>query len=307
MKRWKKFLTAGMCAAVMVSGLAYGGFQASAAVKGSAPVRMSSLTPSASGTTTYENKKVTVDASNISEGYVMVKYNGSGGKIKVQVTKSGGETYTYDLNARDAYEVFPFTEGNGTYSVKVFENTSGNQYMQVSSNDLNVTLSSQFKPFLYPNQYVNFSDSSQVVSVAKSLAASSPDQIGIVKNIYDYVTDNITYDNAKASSVQSGYLPNVDQVLAQKKGICFDYAAVMTSMLRSQNIPTKLVVGYTGSIYHAWVSVYLDNIGWVDNVIYFDGQDWKLMDPTFASSGKKSQEIMNYIGNSSNYKAKYSY
>ena len=81
----------------------------------------------------------------------------------------------------------------------------------------------------------------------------------------------------------------------------------MTAMLRSQNIPTKLVVGYTGSIYHAWVSVYLENIGWVDNVIYFDGHDWKLMDPTFASSGNKSQEIMDYINNAANYQAKYSY
>ena len=39
----------------------------------------------------------------------------------------------------------------------------------------------------------------------------------------------------------------------------------------------------------------------------FDGHDWKLMDPTFASSGKQSREIMQYIGNGSNYKAKYSY
>lgn len=53
--------------------------------------------------------------------------------------------------------------------------------------------------------------------------------------------------------------------------------------------------------------LYLDGQGWVDNVIYFDGHDWKLMDPTFASSGKQSQEIMQYIGNGSNYKAKYSY
>ena len=31
------------------------------------------------------------------------------------------------------------------------------------------------------------------------------------------------------------------------------------------------------------------------------------MDPTFASSGKQSKEIMQYIGNGGNYKAKYSY
>jgi hypothetical protein len=38
-----------------------------------------------------------------------------------------------------------------------------------------------------------------------------------------------------------------------------------------------------------------------------DDYEWKLMDPTFASSGKQSREIMQYIGNGSNYKAKYSY
>lgn len=268
---------------------------------------LKSLVPLAGGTVTYGNEKATIDASNASQGYVMVKYNGNGAKIKVQVIKSGKETYTYDLNARDAYEVFPFSEGNGSYVVKVFENVSGSQYMQIASANMDVSLSNQFLPFLYPNQYVNFSDSSQAVAVAKTLAASASDQIGIVRNVYDYVTDNITYDYAKAASVQSGYLPNIDHVLSVRTGICFDYAALMTAMLRSQNIPTKLVVGYTGSVYHAWVSVYLDNIGWVDNVIYFDGTDWKLMDPTFASSGKKSQEIMDYINNSANYKAKYSY
>ena len=268
---------------------------------------LKSLVPLAGGTVTYGNEKATIDASNASQGYVMVKYNGNGAKIKVQVIKSGKETYTYDLNARDAYEVFPFSEGNGSYVVKVFENVSGSQYMQMASANMDVSLSNQFLPFLYPNQYVNFSDSSQAVAVAKTLAASASDQIGIVRNVYDYVTDNITYDYAKAASVQSGYLPNIDHVLSVRTGICFDYAALMTAMLRSQNIPTKLVVGYTGSVYHAWVSVYLDNIGWVDNVIYFDGTDWKLMDPTFASSGKKSQEIMDYINNSANYKAKYSY
>ena len=137
-----------------------------------------------------------------------------------------------------------------------------------------------------------------MVKKGEELAASAVDDIGIVTNVYNFVTKNFTYDTALASSVQSGYLPNVDQVLAQKKGICFDYAAVMTAMLRSQDIPTKLVVGY---------NVYIDGQGWVDNIIYFDGYDWKLMDPTFASSGGNDPAIQQYITNSSNYKAKYTY
>jgi transglutaminase/protease-like cytokinesis protein 3 len=81
----------------------------------------------------------------------------------------------------------------------------------------------------------------------------------------------------------------------------------MTAMLRSQEIPTKLVIGYTGSVYHAWVNVYIEGQGWVDNVIYFDGHDWKLMDPTFASSGGNDPAVLEHIKNSANYKAKYSY
>jgi len=88
-------------------------------------------TPVASGSVTYGNGRATIDASNTSNGYVMIKYTGGQSRIKIQIAKS--TTYTYDLNARDAYEVFPFTEGNGTYSIKIFENVRGNQYAQVMS------------------------------------------------------------------------------------------------------------------------------------------------------------------------------
>lgn len=257
-------------------------------------------TPVASGSTTYGNGKVTMDASHTDQGYVMVKYTGSNGKIKVQVTKQ--TTYTYNLNARDAYEVFPLTEGNGSYTVKVFENISGNQYAQAFSQTLQVNLENQFTPFLYPNQYVNFNQNSNAVAVSAQVAAGAADQLGIVTNVFDYVVTNLTYDHNKAATVQSGYLPNVDSTLATRNGICFDYASLMTAMLRAQDIPTKLVVGYTGQLYHAWISVYLPNQGWVENVIYFDGQNWSLMDPTFASSGG----IALGAGDGS-YQAKYAY
>lgn len=85
----------------------------------------------------------------------MVKYTGSVGKIKVQISKNGSETYTYDLNNSGVYEVFPLSEGNGSYQVKVFENIQGNQYSQAFSQNLDVSISNPFGPFLYPNQYVN--------------------------------------------------------------------------------------------------------------------------------------------------------
>lgn len=293
MKRQSKFLWAAVLGIVLCFG-----------PKGSAfaQVRM----PQASGTTVYGNGIAALDVSHASEGYCMISYKGSVPKIKVQITKDG-ITYTYDLNARDSYEVFPFSEGNGTYSVKVFEQVAGNQYSQAMSEQIAVSLKDEFLPFLYPNQYVNFNEGSSVVALAGQITAGAADEVGKVRAVYDYVVGNLSYDYGKAQSVQSGYLPNVDQVLAAKTGICFDYAAVMTAMLRSQDIPTKLVVGYTGNVYHAWVNVYIKEIGWIDNFIYFDGTSWKLMDPTFASSGGNTDQIKQYIGDGANYKSKYSY
>lgn len=265
------------------------------------------LQPVASGKVTYKGGGVLLDASNTAQGYVMLKYEGSNKKIKVQITKDAGTTYTYNLNARNAYEVFPLTNGNGSYAVKVFENISGTKYSQILSKNIDVKLSNQYLPFLYPNQYVNFTGSSAVVKKGQEITKGIKNDLKKVEAVYDYTVDTLTYDKAKAESVQSGYLPDIDKVLAAKKGICFDYAAIMTSMLRSQNIPCKLVVGYTGDVYHAWINVYTPESGWVDGMIFFDGNKWQLMDPTFASSGKKSQAIMKYIGNGSNYKAKYVY
>ena len=48
------------------------------------------------GVTVYSNAKASIDASNLSEGYLIVKYTGGKSvRIKVQITKSGGTTYTY--------------------------------------------------------------------------------------------------------------------------------------------------------------------------------------------------------------------
>ena len=142
-------------------------------------------------------------------------------------------------------------------------------------------------------------------SVIIGSGVSEDDQnVGV---IYNYVINHITYDRAKAAKVTSGYLPDLDQVLESKKGICFDYAALMTGMLRSQGVPCKLVIGYAGTAYHAWISVWVEGVGWVENVVYFDGTTWQRMDPTFASTGGQSEKIMAYIGDGQNYSAKYLY
>ena len=272
------------------------------------PATAAVLPTVASGTTVYSNEKAKVDASNAKDGYVMVAYNGqSKNRLKVRVTGPSGIVYTYDLNKNGNYEVFPLSDGNGKYTVGVYENTSCNKYALAFSTPVTVMLTDSYAPFLRPNQYVNYTANSQAVKKAAELTAGKKTDLEKITAIYNYTITTLTYDKQKAQTVQSGYLPDVDKVLAEKKGICFDYAALMTAMLRSQGIPTKLVVGYTGDVYHAWINTYIPEQGWIEGIIFFDGTTWKLMDPTFASSANQSKQIMEYIGNGSNYSAKYLY
>ncbi len=276
-----------------------------------APALNDLLMPQASGTLVKENSRAKIDYSNTKDGYVMALFSGTTStRIKVQI---GGPTttYTYDLPV-GVWTTFPLSDGNGTYRVTVLENTNQKYYAQVVDVSVAVTLSDEFAPFLRPNQYVDYSAAPNTVAKAKELAGTETDPLKQVEKIYDFVVENLTYDQQLAATVKSGYLPVLDNVLSSKKGICFDYASLMTGMLRSVGVPCKLITGHvplgngqTGM--HAWINVWTKDNGWVDGAIYFDGAAWQRMDPTFASNGNQSDEIMQYIGNGANYSVKYIY
>lgn len=263
------------------------------------------LVPVASGQILYANQLAKIDASNASEGYIMVQYTGNNPKVKLQITGADQVTYTYSLNTK-SFEVFPLSSDSGYYKVAVYENVTGNQYSTALSKEFPVEISNKFGPNLYPNQYVNFSKDFLVVSKAAELAAGCENDLDVVTKIYNYVASSITYDHQKAETVQSGYTSNVDIILTSGTGICLDYAAVMTSMLRSQRIPTRLEVGYAGTAYHAWISTYITNVGWVNGIIHFDGESWSIMDPTFAANSSQAA-LKSFIGDGSNYHTKYIY
>ncbi len=229
--------------------------------------------PAASGKDVFTKQGATLDYSNTSEGYIMAKYSGSA-KIKVLVYFNGGASYyQYNLEGNDVFITIPLQSGSGSYRVRFMENVSGSNYAELCSTELNATVSG-YGGFLYPNQYVNYSLTSAAVATAKSLCANCSSNTEKTAAIYKYITANIKYDYAKAGSVTSGYLPNVDSTLSVKKGICFDYSALMAAMCRSQGIPVKLIMGSTKVGYHAWNEVYLDG--------------WKRYDTTFAAAGQSA-------------------
>jgi len=270
------------------------------------PIIPEILKSEASGIFTDENNKSVIDYSNTVDGYVMVRYKKDTDKrLKVQI-KGPTTTYTYNIDI-GIWETFPLSDGDGDYQIAVYENVEDTKYALVQSVNVDVELKDEFAPFLRPNQYVNYADAANTIELAAILSAGKTTELEVVHAIYEYVVEKISYDKDLAVSVKSGYIPDLDKVLEKQKGICFDYAALMAGMLRSQSIPCKLVVGYAGDVYHAWISVYTEKEGWIDRVIYFDGTTWKRMDPTFASSGNQSEDVMEYIGDGANYTEKYLY
>jgi len=165
--------------------------------------------------------------------------------------------------------------------------------------------------------------------------------------IYYYVIKGMAYDTDLAINVKPGYLPDVEKKTSnfamlndytemflgqyrkvvkradqdafmkelllkdneKMKGICFDYAVLMASMLRLQGIPAKLAIGYAGKVYHAWINVYIeeDDIGWIEKAITYDGKTWSLMDPTFVSTANSTKAVTQFTGEGNSYTNKYVY
>lgn len=269
--------------------------------------------PEASGTKTIGNSKVTIDISNSHEGYVIVKYEGDNPKVKVKIQNpNGDDPYIYTL--KKTQNVFPLTGRDGRYSFYVYENVYNDEYSQLFYQSVDIKIKNLYTPYLYPNQYVNFNKDSLTVKKGKEIASKADDDLDVVTDVYNYVVKNISYDDEKAQKIKDGkitdYIPDVDQILKIQKGICFDYAAVMATMLRSQRIPTRMMIGYVtidgNSIYHAWIGVYIEEIGWVDDFIEFDGKNWSIMDPTIISDNNNSK-IKDFVKNQDNYLVKYLY
>ena len=225
------------------------------------------------GDKTLDGGNAVADVTNKNLGYIRIKHSATKKRLKVRMTKDG-VTLTYDLNSEGLYEVYPFQLGDGTYVVTVYKQLSGNDYTTVVRWNVKVALTDPLSPFLCPNQYIWYHEDDDAVAVARDICGGMDDQSKCLA-VLDYIAKHVKYDFFSAMKVESTYLPEPDQTLQKGKGICFDYAALMCAMLRSQGVPAKLMIGYADKMYHAWVNAYV-------------GDAWVQYDPTFESTGNKA-------------------
>ena len=215
--------------------------------------------PSAPGTVTETSGKLAVDLSNISEGYFMAAApGGAAHRLKLRVEKDG-MTLTYDLNVEGEYEVFPLQLGSGSYVVSLYENVGGKKYAQQGGTTVNVQLTREDAAFLYPNQYIHYTELSPLVEKAAELCGGLGE-----KEIYDtvcaFVTSEFVYDYIRALTIPAGELPDADGAYEKRMGICQDLSAVTVGMLRTMGIPGRMIIGYADDQYHAWTSTMVEGV-----------------------------------------------
>ncbi|MPW27195.1 hypothetical protein GC105_15595 [Alkalibaculum sp. M08DMB] len=224
----------------------------------------------ATTTTNSTESKPSIDVSNANNGTVKAKYL-SAKKLKVQIVK-GDKTYNYDLKGDNKYQSYPLQMGDGTYKISVMENVEGNKYKSVLTKEAQVKTTNPNQKYLTSVQMINWSSSMAPIKKASSLASGSDAQKA--SKIYSFVVSSIKY-NSDITSLPSGYVPNIETTYSSKKGICYDFASLYASMMRSVGVPTKLVKGTSSNVngYHAW------------NEVYIDGK-WRIVDTSYDSQLK---------------------
>lgn len=213
--------------------------------------------PASSAKGVKKNGKMKLDVTNINEGYFMAAIQKKNSKtLKLRVVK-GKESLTYDLNSNGDYEVIPLQLGNGKYEISLWENVSGKKYSAAGKLTISVKLKNANSPFLYPNQYVNYTKSSEPVKKAEELCKGKKPAAAF-DAVKKFMATSFVYDFRKAITIKPGMLPDIDGTYQKKMGVCQDLAAIMVCMLRTQGIPSRLVIGYADTQYHAWTVSIID-------------------------------------------------
>lgn len=113
------------------------------------------LVPEAPGKKTLGTSPLVLDISDTDQGYLTAVSDSTDQMMNVQLTAEDGVVYSYFISPGES-AVIPFSSGSSTYQVSCYQQISDSQYAALYADTLEIKLANEFLPFLYPNQYVNF-------------------------------------------------------------------------------------------------------------------------------------------------------
>lgn len=128
-------------------------------------------------------------------------------------------------------------------------------------------LPDQVLPYLYPSRYCQ---SDRLTQLAMELFGQMPKGYRRIEAIQDWVRANLVFQMKSSNSMTSAL-----ETLAQRTGVCRDFAHLMISLCRALSIPARYTTGIDYGAdpalgppdFHAYVEVYL-------------GYRWYLFDPS---------------------------
>ncbi|WP_159881249.1 transglutaminase-like domain-containing protein [Paenibacillus puerhi] len=179
--------------------------------------------------------------------------------------QSGAGQQFYPLPASFQSGEFPLKDGDGTYTVTLYENARGNEYKKLSSQVIKLQLKNPNAVYLQSIQPIHWTEQMDAIRKARELAEQASTPSEKIELIYAYIAERFAYDYDKArSSLTPEYTPDIEATFAENAGICYDASALFAAMLRSVDVPAKLVKGYAPDVQglHAWNEVYMEGKGW---------------------------------------------
>jgi transglutaminase-like putative cysteine protease len=93
------------------------------------------------------------------------------------------------------------------------------------------------KVYLTPNRFINGKDE-KIKSLAKKILGQETNLLTVVKKLYDFTLEYLTY----GKPIDELY--PYSQALNEKITDCGGFSTFLASLLQSQNIPSRLVVGF---------------------------------------------------------------
>jgi len=240
-------------------------------------VTMMMVLGTAIGVSAATKNDVVIDKSRVAEGVVSIQIKSEikkTTKVRIEMDKV---VYDYFI-LNSEVTTFPLQSGAGTYKITIAENISGTKYAVVMTDTVKVDKFDEKKVFTNSIQLINFNGKMVSIVELNKLVANAKTDKDKLDIIYKFITENFKYDFDKMNEVVSNatYIPTIDKIYDVKKGICYDYASLFAAILRANNIPTKLEMGYFTQVeqYHAW------------NRVLVDGK-WIIIDTTYDSQAKE--------------------
>ena len=208
--------------------------------------------------------------------------------VKVTVEK-GGEKYVYTIKDNNPVTL-PLQMGNGAYSIRVLENIGGAKYRPVAGDTVNVTVFDENKVYTNSIQIIHFNSGMTSIKDLSALSDKGKNTNEKIDIIYRFIIGNIEYDYDLVKNLPKDYVPVIDVVYARRKGICYGYASLFASALRSFGVPAKLQMGYCAELkeYHAW------------NEILIDGK-WVKVDTTYDAAYQKAKLSFSMVKDNKKY------